>query len=256
MRTSLATDPAVIGIADQLDITEFEVVGILHHLWTWADAQSRDGHANGVTTRWVNRYVHRDGFAEAMVAVGWLLVTETGIEFPNFERHNGETAKARALATVRKQKQRASVPASVPNVSRTERDESVTREEKRRDKEQQQQQPADAIADIDARKRFEMFEGWAPDQVSLAPHLKLIGVAGDQITAQVVAEFVSFWMTRGAMNNQAAWCRELVASVHRNGVRAAANPVARSGRTSQHVGLHNQDPHAGLEANTDGTYKL
>lgn len=255
MRTSLATDPAVIAIADQLDVNEFEVVGMLHHLWTWADAQSRDGHADGVTQKWVNRYVHRDGFAEALVSVGWLVVHEDGIEFPNFERHNGETAKARALAANRKQKQRANVTPKVAEESRSERDTCVTREEKRRDKEQQQQAPA-PTAGIEARQRFEMFEGWQPDEVSLATHLKLIGVTADQVTKQAIAEFVSYWLTRDTAHNQGGWCRELVASIHRSGVRAAAAPGNRPGRTSQHTGLANQDPHAGLEANADGTFTL
>lgn len=256
MRTSLATDPAVISIAGQLDITEFEVVGILHHLWTWADTQSRDGHADGVTQKWINRYVHRDGFAEALVSVGWLIVNEAGIEFPNFERHNGETAKSRALAANRKQKQRSNVTPSVTKESRTQRDERVTREEKRREEPLQQQQVQPAVDEIAARQRFVMIEGWQPDEVSLATHLRMIGVAAEQVTPQVVAEFVSYWMTRDTANNQGGWCRELVASIKRTGVRASAVPAARPGRTSQHVGLAAQDTHAGLEANPDGTYKL
>jgi hypothetical protein len=133
MRTALADDPAVIAMADALDTDEFSVVGRLHHLWSWADAQSRDGHAAGVTCRWINRYVRCDQFAEAMISVNWLVSEDGGIRFPNFDRHNGETAKARGLATNRKQKQRSSVTDESHDASRSERDESVTREEKRRE---------------------------------------------------------------------------------------------------------------------------
>jgi hypothetical protein len=133
MRACLAYDPAVIGIAASLDITEFEVVGILHHLWSWADSQSRDGHAVGVTEKWINRFCQRDGFAAAMQKAGWLEITDAGVSFPNFERHNGETAKARGLAAIRKQKQRSNVTQEEGQMSRSERDESVTREEKRRE---------------------------------------------------------------------------------------------------------------------------
>lgn len=139
MRADLAEDPAVICIGAKLGLDEFSVVGRLQCLWSWADGQSRDGHARGVTPAWVDRKVQRDGFAQAMCDVAWLIVDEHGITFPNFDNHNGETAKTRALGTKRKQKQRAgvSLPTDVPsedaNESRNERDKSETREEKRRE---------------------------------------------------------------------------------------------------------------------------
>lgn len=135
MRVDLAEDPAVIGIAARLGLDEFSVVGRLQALWSWADGQSRDGHAGGVTAAWVNRKVQRDGFAEAMVEVGWLAIEDDGISFPNFTNHNGETAKTRALGKNRQQKKRASEEVTQPpsQTSRNERDKSVTREEKRRE---------------------------------------------------------------------------------------------------------------------------
>lgn len=133
MRIDLAEDPAVIGMAEALGLDEFAVVGRLHVLWGWADSQSRDGHARGVTEKWIDRKVQRDGFAAAMAAAGWLLLRDGGIEFPNFDRHNGETAKQRGLATNRKKKSREKVTQNVTHASRHERDETVTREEKRRE---------------------------------------------------------------------------------------------------------------------------
>ncbi|MBN3758175.1 hypothetical protein G3N95_35030 [Paraburkholderia sp. Tr-20389] len=132
MRTALADDPAVIAMAERLGEDEFTIVGRLHYFWGWADAQSRDGHAPGVTKRWIDRYCRCDGFADAMIAVGWLVVDDVGVTLPNFERHNGSSSKDRALATVRKQKQRASETLR-DEVSRSERDIGVTREEKRRE---------------------------------------------------------------------------------------------------------------------------
>lgn len=138
MRGNLAEDPAVIDMAARLGTDEFAVVGRLHTLWAWADAQSRDGHATGVTASWINRKVQRDGFAEVMVAVQWLVIDEAGIRFPNFERHNGESAKTRALGTNRKQNQRAkgNVTPDDGDESRSDRDRSETREEKRREEEE------------------------------------------------------------------------------------------------------------------------
>lgn len=105
MRTHLSDDPAVISIAAQTKLDEYGVVGRLHKLWSWADSHTTDGNAPIVTTAlpyaWLNRYLHCDGFAEAMVGVGWLGIDSDGIHIPNFERHNGQTAKQRALTAKR-----------------------------------------------------------------------------------------------------------------------------------------------------------
>lgn len=138
MRNDLAEDPAVISMAGALGVDEDLIVGKLHRLWSWADRQSRDGHAVGVTQKWIDRHIRCDGFAAAMAQVGWLAIDSSGISFPNFDRHNGETAKTRALGTKRKQKQRTVVPQVVPDVSRTDRDKSETREEKRREEKKEQ----------------------------------------------------------------------------------------------------------------------
>ena|SRR6185437_4923051 len=148
MRSDLAEDPSVIGIAAKVGIDEFAVVGRLHHLWAWVDCQSRDGHADGVTHSWIDRKVQCPGFALAMQAVGWLIVDETGMQIPNFERHNGKTAKTRALSANRQQNRRASVTHPVAesvtqlntNESRSPRDICVTREEKRREEKKEQKQ--------------------------------------------------------------------------------------------------------------------
>lgn len=123
MRLDLADDPAVISIASVTGLDEYSVIGRLHKLWSWADRQSRDGHAVGVTEMWVDRYVERDGFAKAMRDAGWLAFDKKGLVIPNFDRHNGKGAKNRALAKDRKVTQR----------SRSVRDDGATREEKRRE---------------------------------------------------------------------------------------------------------------------------
>ncbi|WP_460151820.1 hypothetical protein [Pseudomonas sp. S2_B07] len=119
VRVDLATDPAVIGIAASLDCSEFEVVGMLLHFWSWANAQSRDGHIVGVTKNWIDRFVRRDGFAAAMEKVDWLIDEGDGILIPNFNRHNGQSAKKRAVDGKRQKNHRE-------KMSRTERDSSVT----------------------------------------------------------------------------------------------------------------------------------
>jgi hypothetical protein len=114
MRSDLHTDPAVIGIACLLEIDEDTVVGKLLRVWAWVDAQGvidRDKSHGGsvtvsVTASWVDRCAQRPGFAAAMVAAGWLEDIGSAVRFPRFDRHNGQTAKERALAAKRQAKKR------------------------------------------------------------------------------------------------------------------------------------------------------
>lgn len=167
MRTDLSEDPAVIAIADRLGIDEFSVVGRLHRIWSWADSQLRDGRAYGVTTQWIDRFVHLEGFSDALIDVGWLgkieneteidregigLIAdngnlidregfekvlgkiEKGLYFPNFDRHNGQTAKTRAVDQKRKRDMRNSdEKQQLLDSSFIDADETRTREEKRRE---------------------------------------------------------------------------------------------------------------------------
>ena len=101
MRTDLRDDTEVIGIAKRLKIDADTVVGKLHRFWSWADAHTCDGNATEVDGNWVDDYLSAPGFADAMVAVGWLEISDTGISIPHFDYHNGETAKQRALTARR-----------------------------------------------------------------------------------------------------------------------------------------------------------
>ncbi len=97
MRVNLADDPAVITMATRLDAEEDVIVGKLHRFWSWADQQTTDGNAVGVTKKWIDRYISVTGFADSLEEVGWLIVKRGGITIPNFERHNGESGKRRTL---------------------------------------------------------------------------------------------------------------------------------------------------------------
>jgi len=157
MRTNLADDPAVIGIADALDLDEDTVVGKLHRLWSWADSQSRDGHAASVTKKWVDRYVRADGFADAMISVGWMIVDKSGVTLPNFDRHNGKTAKTRALSSDRQSRKRHG---DVTEESRDERDKNVTREEKRREEKNKIKNGAAAPVQIPIDPKAALWARW------------------------------------------------------------------------------------------------
>lgn len=131
MRVDLAEDPAVVVMADVLGVHETHVVGMLHKCWSWANLHTDNGHAKNVTLSWLDRFIGVTGFGQAMESVGWLVV-DKGLKFPDFDRHNGESAKKRATATERKRRQRES-HANVTPMSRDTKDKNATREEKRRE---------------------------------------------------------------------------------------------------------------------------
>lgn len=79
-------------------------------------------------------------------------------------------------------------------------------------------------ASVDARQRFEMHEGWQPDEVSLRTQLRLAALPAEAITTGAVFEFVAFWITRSTADTQAGWCNRLVAHAKRQAAKVAANP--------------------------------
>ena len=123
MRIDLASDPSVIRMADTLDTTEYEIVGLLHAIWSWADAHTEDGTVPGVSARWLDRHFGKPGLAECMQASGWLDVTDDAMIFPNFQRHNGKSAKTRAQTKNRQQTYRnaQSVTDASPEKKREEK---------------------------------------------------------------------------------------------------------------------------------------
>lgn len=127
MRNGIETDPAVIYLAEHTDCAdEDHVVGKLKRFWSWCDEHTVDGNAPSVTLLWVDRYLGTQGFAQAMVDVGWLERTNGGFSVPHFDRHNGKSAKQRALTAIRaKQHRNAQGNAGVTQPA-------LPREEKRR----------------------------------------------------------------------------------------------------------------------------
>lgn len=110
MRVTLVDDPKVIQVAQTIGTSNYEVVGLLHSLWSWADGHTSNGNASGISGDWVDKYLAIPGAANALVEVGWLLITENGINLPNFTQHNGAKAKTRAMSAKRTAKHRAKAP--------------------------------------------------------------------------------------------------------------------------------------------------
>lgn len=118
--------PEVHAIAAALEMTPDEAFGRLFRVWRWFDQQTEDGRAR-VTLASLDRHAGVTGFALQMCEVGWLSTGKNGeVSLPNFLRHNGKTAKTRALSAKRSQKYRH---ASVTPPSRSERDQEKRRED-------------------------------------------------------------------------------------------------------------------------------
>lgn len=134
MRADLFEHPKVFKVADLLGVDEFTVVGMLFCFWAWADKHSVDGRVDAATSRLVDKCAQRQGFADALVAVGWLVVDASGITIPRFNEHNGDSAKERSLKNQRQARWRASkadgnVDGDASTAAPTK---ASTREEKRR----------------------------------------------------------------------------------------------------------------------------
>jgi len=102
MSTGLRDHPKVVRMAGMLKADCLRVVGGLHAAWSVFDEHSLDGLLEFYTLSTMDEKVGWRGFSKAMQAVGWLIESESGLQVPDYEEHNGPTAKRRALDQKRK----------------------------------------------------------------------------------------------------------------------------------------------------------
>ena len=95
--------PEVFAIAETLGIDPDAAFGKCFRVWSWFDDHTTNGKSNGccVSKLLVDRLVSVSGFADCMVSVGWLVADGVGVSASNFDRHNGKTAKTRAMTAKR-----------------------------------------------------------------------------------------------------------------------------------------------------------
>lgn len=156
--------PEIFVMADQLGIDGDAVVGKCLRFWAWVDNNSVDGRVDVKVTAvrlQVDRLCSCKGFTDALISAGWLKVSDDGmsVKIPNFQYHNSESAKERALKTRRQQKWRdktkgKSVDDCVDgNASTTASTTASIREEKRREEKNKEKN----IRDSDESTDFENF---------------------------------------------------------------------------------------------------
>lgn len=112
MGTGLRDHPKVVrmarlmaGGAEGKAVTKqdrMKIVGALHAVWSVFDEHSPDGHLEGYSLSIMDEEIGWKGFCRAMQAVGWLIEDADGLVAPDYEEHNGATAKRRASETKRK----------------------------------------------------------------------------------------------------------------------------------------------------------
>lgn len=102
MRGNLWDDPRVARLCDLTEQTEAAIVGGLYWLWATADQHTEDGLMPGLTLRQIDRKTGIQGFGAALVEIGWLSESESGVTLANFEEHNGSSAKRRCMDAQRK----------------------------------------------------------------------------------------------------------------------------------------------------------
>jgi hypothetical protein len=138
--TCTSDKPEVWQIAQSLGIDPDAVVGKLLRVWAWFDEQTEDGNAPSVTKALLDRNVGVTGFVTSMLQVGWMVEEDGQLSIPNFGRHNGDTAKKRALTAKRVSESRGNskdVTQVKQNCNATSVTGALPREEKIREREEE-----------------------------------------------------------------------------------------------------------------------
>jgi hypothetical protein len=99
-----AGKPKVLALADHWKCSPKEAAATCMLAWEWADEVTGNGIVEAPVDQIVTQLALRTGNAQCVAGlekVGWLLVTPTGVVFPEFELHNGNSAKRRAQTAAR-----------------------------------------------------------------------------------------------------------------------------------------------------------
>jgi hypothetical protein len=204
VEVATSTKPEVYEIADALGMQPDEAFGKLVRLWCYFDQNLRSGNDGSVTTSLVDRITGKDGFGDALLSVGWLERTNKGLRIPNFDRHNGQTAKKRALTARRvalhkKRNGNASVTLD-----------ALPREEKRREVKAMGSQPASSDGDGAKRTRKRLPATPCPTQFEVTQEMSdwavTRGLPSDRVMAET-EQFLDHHRGRGQMWHDwhAAW---------------------------------------------------
>lgn len=116
VRSHLATHPKVVRMAYALRTHPVRIIGALVYTWSVADLHADSEFLQHMTADALDQMVELPGFAEQMVLVGWLRISDDGLYLLNYQEHNGPTAKRRAAEAKRQECVRMSYADSTHSV--------------------------------------------------------------------------------------------------------------------------------------------
>lgn len=129
--------PEITRAAEMLGLSRRETLGLFFDYWVWLDKNLSDscpGFVRNVSVKSLDRVLQCDGFAATLAAIGWCEFDEKAwtLRVTNAERHNGKTAKTRALDAKRQSEKRRNLSGSKRTESGPEkrREEVLEREAK------------------------------------------------------------------------------------------------------------------------------
>ena len=117
----------ILAIAAKLGIHADHAFGLCFRFWSWCDDNFAKCDAPSVTKSAISALLERNDFVSAMISVGWLIDAGEFVTVANFDRHLSQTAKQRALTSLRMAKKRSnkcdapSVTLSSPEKRREEK---------------------------------------------------------------------------------------------------------------------------------------
>lgn len=163
--TATPEKPEVFAITIALGWEDPDLtVGKLLKVWRWFDLHSVDGNAKGVTLALLDRLIGVTGLSQAMIDVGWLEISEDGLTLPNFEAHNGKTAKDRALTAKRAAGHRINTSgndkSNASSVTNALPREEKRREEKKKINTENTAQAPSAYADLLSEVPKQVVDDW------------------------------------------------------------------------------------------------
>lgn len=99
--------PEIKTAAKICKVSNGEIFRAWFLLWSWFDEHvGEDGLYQATTLKECSARVGIPGIAESFAESGWLFETESGVFIKDWTRHNGQSAKIRALDLKRKKAKR------------------------------------------------------------------------------------------------------------------------------------------------------
>ncbi|WGL96473.1 DnaT-like ssDNA-binding domain-containing protein [Arsenophonus nasoniae] len=199
--------PEIYQIAEILSIDPDAVLGKLIRIWAWADLQTLDGNAGSVTKSVLDRLTFVTGFADALIQVGWMREIDGKLILPNFDRHNGESSKKRALtnrrvAEHRKKKKKSVTHEALQNAL------PKALPEREEEEEYIKHTLSNKIAEnfeFSRTEKFVVCSGWQPDADFLQKAAYWGTVLDTPVTQTELAEFIAYWCAEGKAKHHDQW---------------------------------------------------